>query len=58
MFPCCWVHDVATDQLLLYYGAADTVVAMATARYSEVLARICDSPLTGRHRTSDQADAR
>ena len=41
VFPCGWVHDDASDQLLLYYGAADTVIGLATATFSEVLARIC-----------------
>jgi predicted GH43/DUF377 family glycosyl hydrolase len=31
------VHDPATDQLRLYYGAADSGIAMATAPLSEVL---------------------
>ena len=42
----------------LYYGAADTVVAVATARFSEVMARICGSPMPAHRRASDQADAR
>jgi predicted GH43/DUF377 family glycosyl hydrolase len=38
------VHDPATDQLRLYYGAADTCIAMAVASLSDVLAcvRDCD----------------
>ena len=31
VFPCGWVHDEAADRLLLYYGAADTAIAVATA---------------------------
>lgn len=45
VFPCGWVHDAARDRLLLYYGAADTVVGLATARFSDVLATILASPL-------------
>ena len=58
VFPCGWVHDVENDQLYLYYGGADTVIGLATARFSEVLALVCAAPETGQHRTSDQADAR
>ena len=47
VFPCGWVHDPQTDRLLLYYGAADTVVGIATATFSEVLARVCASPRPG-----------
>jgi predicted GH43/DUF377 family glycosyl hydrolase len=35
VFPCGWV--VEGDELRLYYGAADTSMALATARVSEVL---------------------
>ena len=37
VFPCGLVHVPGTDQLRLYYGAADTCIAMATASLSEVL---------------------
>ena len=47
VFPCGWVHDEATDQLHLYYGAADSVIAMATARFSDVLRRVCEAPTHG-----------
>lgn len=42
VFPCGLIHDPATDELRLYYGAADTVVAMATASMSDVLAFLRD----------------
>ena len=44
VFPCGWVHDEVTDQLHLYYGAADTSIGVATARFSEVLARVMAAP--------------
>ena len=31
VFPCGWVHDPETDLLRMYYGAADTVIGLATA---------------------------
>jgi predicted GH43/DUF377 family glycosyl hydrolase len=58
VFPCGWVLDAANDRLYLYYGAADTSVGLATARFSDVLARICAAPMSGHRRTSDHADAR
>ena len=49
-----------TDTLLLYYGAADSVIGVATARLSEVLRRVCEAPMPTPSRTalSDRADAR
>jgi predicted GH43/DUF377 family glycosyl hydrolase len=58
VFPCGWVVDAAKDELRLYYGAADTVVALATARFSEVLERVRDSPMPRRGSTADDADSR
>lgn len=37
VFPCGLVHDPATDELRLYYGAADTCIGVATASLPEVL---------------------
>jgi predicted GH43/DUF377 family glycosyl hydrolase len=37
VFPCGLLHDVNTDELRLYYGAADTCIAMATASKTAVL---------------------
>jgi predicted GH43/DUF377 family glycosyl hydrolase len=37
VFPCGLVHDPNGDELRLYYGAADTCIAMATASKSAVL---------------------
>jgi predicted GH43/DUF377 family glycosyl hydrolase len=36
VFPCGWI--VEGDDLRLYYGAADTTIALATAKVSELLA--------------------
>ncbi len=44
VFPCGWVHDPATDRLSLYYGAADTCIALATARLSEVMDYVLNCP--------------
>jgi predicted GH43/DUF377 family glycosyl hydrolase len=37
VFPCGLVHHQDTDELFLYYGAADTRVALATANRADVL---------------------
>ena len=47
IFPCGWVLDVATDTVRLYYGAADTVVGVATARFSQVMAHLRSEPAPG-----------
>jgi predicted GH43/DUF377 family glycosyl hydrolase len=44
VFPCGWVLDEPSDRLRLYYGAADSVVGLATARFSDVMARVLASP--------------
>ena len=37
VFPCGLIHDTTTGQLRLYYGAADSRIGMASARYDDVL---------------------
>jgi predicted GH43/DUF377 family glycosyl hydrolase len=44
VFPCGWILDEATDRLRLYYGGADSVVGLATARFSDVMVRVLSSP--------------
>jgi beta-1,4-mannooligosaccharide/beta-1,4-mannosyl-N-acetylglucosamine phosphorylase len=44
VFPCGWIHDPETDDLALYYGAADTAISLATAKLSEVLAAVRAAP--------------
>ncbi len=45
VFPTGAVVYKETDELRLYYGAADSAVAVATARLSEVLDYILSSPI-------------
>ena len=40
VFPCGWVAD--GDELRMYYGAADTSMALATAKVSDLLAWLHD----------------
>lgn len=42
VFPCGWI--VEGDELRLYYGAADTSIAVATARLSELLGWLRSRP--------------
>jgi predicted GH43/DUF377 family glycosyl hydrolase len=56
VFPCGWIHDEEADLLRLYYGAADTSVAIATARFSEVMAYVERCPAPQHRRESDRTD--
>jgi len=44
VFPCGLLHDEATDELRLYYGAADTSICLASARLSDVLDALLSAP--------------
>ena len=44
VFPCGWVYDEKTDEIKLYYGAADTSIAVATAKRRELLDYILQWP--------------
>ncbi|WP_109302381.1 glycoside hydrolase family 130 protein [Aquimarina sp. AU474] len=37
IFPCATLHDIEQDKVTIYYGAADTVVAIAFGRISEII---------------------
>jgi hypothetical protein len=53
IFPNGWVLDETTDTLNLYYGAGDSVIGLATARFSEVMEYVRDAPLYHHRRISD-----
>ncbi len=57
VFPCGWLVDDARDRLLLYYGAADTVVAVATARLSDVMDYVMACPAPNQRRRADGSSA-
>jgi predicted GH43/DUF377 family glycosyl hydrolase len=44
VFPCGLVHDEASDQVRLYYGAADTSICLATAQLGDLLAAVLAAP--------------
>jgi predicted GH43/DUF377 family glycosyl hydrolase len=37
VFPCGLIHDVASGEVRLYYGAADSSICLATARLDDLL---------------------
>ncbi len=44
VFPCGLIHEPGTDDLRLYYGAADTCIAMATGSLSRVMTYLMQCP--------------
>lgn len=46
VFPCGWILNDACNEIRLYYGGADTCLALATAKLDEVLSylRTCPAP--------------
>jgi predicted GH43/DUF377 family glycosyl hydrolase len=44
VFPTGLVHDEDADELRLYYGAADSTIAMAAGKYSELLDYVLSQP--------------
>jgi predicted GH43/DUF377 family glycosyl hydrolase len=57
VFPCGWVVNDATQTLYLYYGAADSVIGLATASFPEVLKRVRESPRQVTRRPSSRIAA-
>jgi predicted GH43/DUF377 family glycosyl hydrolase len=53
VFPTGWVHDPETDVLSMYYGAGDSVIALATARLADVLAFMEQAPQPKHRQASD-----
>jgi len=44
VFPCGLVHDTASGELRLYYGAADSSICLATARLDDLLEAVLAAP--------------
>lgn len=40
IFPCGLIHDLASNEIRLYYGAADTTICLATAKLDKLLATV------------------
>ena len=43
IFPCGLLHDDASGELRLYYGAADTSICLATAQLGDLLGAVLDA---------------
>ncbi|MHB8571645.1 MAG: glycoside hydrolase family 130 protein [Candidatus Dormibacteria bacterium] len=50
VFPCGWVVDEPSGELRIYYGAADSTVAVATARLADVMTYLLDQAPPDRRR--------
>jgi predicted GH43/DUF377 family glycosyl hydrolase len=53
VFPNGWIADERSGELRLYYGAADSVVALAVARLSDVMEYVAAMPRALNRRASD-----
>jgi predicted GH43/DUF377 family glycosyl hydrolase len=53
VFPDGWIVDEERDRLMLYYGAADSVTALATARLTDVLRYVAAMPIRLHGRAAD-----
>lgn len=47
VFPCGLVHDPGSDEMRLYYGAADSSICVATARLHDLLEAVLTAPRDG-----------
>ena len=47
VFPCGLVHDSGSDQVRLYYGAADSSICLATAPLHDLLDTVLAAPREG-----------
>ena len=44
VFPCGWILDKTSGAIRIYYGAADTSIALATAQLSDLLGYLRECP--------------
>jgi predicted GH43/DUF377 family glycosyl hydrolase len=44
VFPCGLVHDQVSDEVRLYYGAADSSICLATSRLADLLDAVLAAP--------------
>jgi predicted GH43/DUF377 family glycosyl hydrolase len=54
VFPCGWIHDPVTDELRIYYGAADSAIALATATLSDLVAYVRSCPRPEHRRVAER----
>src|SRR5450759_3931988 len=56
VFPCGWIVDELRDEVRMYYGAADTRIGLATARFSAVLDHVHACPGGQQRRRGDPSE--
>jgi len=58
VFPCGWTLDKTSGEIRLYYGGADTCLALATVELSDLLRYLdtCPAPQTVKRRTMTLSD--
>jgi predicted GH43/DUF377 family glycosyl hydrolase len=44
VFPCGLLHDPRSDEIRLYYGAADSSICLATTRLGDLLDAVLAAP--------------
>jgi predicted GH43/DUF377 family glycosyl hydrolase len=44
VFPCGLLHDAASGEVRLYYGAADSTICVATARLEALVDAVMAAP--------------
>jgi predicted GH43/DUF377 family glycosyl hydrolase len=54
VFPCGWIHDPTTDELRIYYGAADSAIALTTATLSDLVAYVRSCPRPEQRRVGER----
>jgi predicted GH43/DUF377 family glycosyl hydrolase len=54
VFPCGWIHDPTKDELRIYYGAADSAIALATATLSDLVAYVRSCPRPEQRRVGER----
>ncbi|MDQ0203135.1 glycoside hydrolase family 130 protein [Pectinatus haikarae] len=45
VFPCGWIYNAITDEIRVYYGAADTSIAVAIAKRKDLLNYLRNCPI-------------
>ncbi len=58
VFPCGWILDKTSGTIRIYYGGADTCIALATAQLSDLLSylRQCPAPPANKRPGMTQVD--
>jgi predicted GH43/DUF377 family glycosyl hydrolase len=49
VFPCGWILDQPSGEIRLYYGGADSCLALATAQLFDLLSYLGTCPAAAKH---------